>query len=284
MTTSGSTFSWNKEDWAGLSEMADGFDEYRPPLSSALDGQRVELHCRVVGVSGSDHTLVHEFADGSLRWTLHDSSGTREGTAPYELFEMQPGLFFLHHRRSDEDHPVVVTMALDTHNGQATGAVGELGLTPNPHLARQEWFQGRVADPDAESDSGSGAGSAHSSTTELLGHRIRYAYSSDDVYDHVYLNENLFTWLCMGGAELGVGDTDSCRYWKLRDQTYLFSWLEKNVGVEGMVLIDLNALRTVGIQFGLDQASGDLVNITMGAYAIDYGRVPPVDESRPGPA
>jgi hypothetical protein len=70
----------------------------------------------------------------------------------------------------------------------------------------------------------------------------------------------------------------------LRDQTYLFSWLEKNVGVEGMVLIDLSALRTVGIQFGLDQASGDLVNITMGAYAIDYGRVPPVDESRPGPA
>ena len=87
----------------------------------------------------------------------------------------------------------------------------------------------------------------------------------------------------MGGAELGVGDTDSSTYWKLRDQTYLFSWLEKNVGVEGMVLIDLGALRTVGIQFGLDQATGDLVNITMGAYAIDFGKVPGVDTARPGP-
>ena len=47
--TAPTTFSWNKEDWAGLSEMADGFDEYRPPLSSALDGQVSELHCRVVG-------------------------------------------------------------------------------------------------------------------------------------------------------------------------------------------------------------------------------------------
>jgi hypothetical protein len=40
------TFSWDKNDWAGLSEMAEGFDEYRPPLSSALKGQRLELACQ----------------------------------------------------------------------------------------------------------------------------------------------------------------------------------------------------------------------------------------------
>jgi hypothetical protein len=269
------TFSWNKDDWAGLSEMAEGFDEYRPPLSSALAGRRVELTCRTPGGPDSTHMLVHEFADTTVEWTVEDARGSRRGTSPYELFEMQPGLFFLHYRRADEDHPVVVTMALDTTNGQATGAVGELGLDPDPHLARQQWFQGHTADSDETA--------AHERTLELIGHRIRYAYSRDDVYDHVYLNENLFTWLCMGGAELGVGDTDACTYWKLREQTYLFSWLEKNVGVEGMVLIDLAALRTVGIQFGLDQATGDLVNITMGAYATDFGRVPGCDESRPGP-
>lgn len=169
-------------------------------------------------------------------------------------------------------------MALDTTAGLATGAVAELGIEPNPHIARQQWFQGRVAGTAPESKP------LHERTRELIGHRIRYSYSSDDVYDHVYLNENLFTWLCMGGAELGVGDTDASTYWKLRERTYLFSWLEKNVGVEGMVLIDLNALRTVGIQFGLDQQSGDLVNITMGAFALDFGQVPGVDDARPGPA
>jgi hypothetical protein len=278
VTTSATTFSWNKDDWAALTEMADGFDEYRPPLSAALEGQRLELRCRFPEQPDARFTLVHEFGDGSLRWTLQDSSGTREGTEPYELFEMQPGLFFLHYRRSGEDHPVVVTMALDTHSGQATGAVGELGLHPDPHLARQQWFQGQLVGSEAT------PAGAHPSTTELLGHRIRYAYSSDDVYDHVYLNEHLFTWICVGGAEAGLGDTDRATYWQLRERTYLFSWLEKNVGVEGMVLIDLAALRTVGIQFGLDQQTGDLVNITMGAYALDLGRVPGVDESRPGPA
>lgn len=272
------TFSWNKDDWAGLSEMADGFDEYRPPLSTKLAGRTVELDCVPPGTEGSAHTLVHRFGQGTLKWTTTDAHGTREGSSPYELFEMQPDLFFLHYRRTEEDHPVVVTMAMDTASGQATGAVAELGIEPNPHLARQQWFQGRIAGTAANLTP------HHQRTTELIGHRIRYSYSSDDVYDHVYLNENLFTWLCMGGAELGVGDTDSSTYWKLRERTYLFSWLEKNVGVEGMVLIDLNALRTVGIQFGLDQQSGDLVNITMGAFAIDFGQVPGVDDARPGPA
>jgi hypothetical protein len=276
--TSTTAFSWAKDDWAPLAEMADGFDEYRPPLSTALAGRRLHLRCRVPGEPGTDFTLVHEFAEDVLRWTAEDGSETREGTEPYELFEMQPGLFFLHYRRTGEAHPVVVTMAIDTDSGQVTGAVGELGLEPDPHLARQRWFQGHVEGTDATDDG------AHPRTGELIGHRIRYAYSSDDVYDHVYLNENLFTWLCLGGAEIGVGDTDSSTCWKLRERTYLFSWLEKNVGVEGMVLIDLAALRTVGIQFGLDQQSGDLVNLTMGAYARDFGRVPGVDESCPGPA
>jgi hypothetical protein len=59
--------------------------------------------------------------------------------------------------------------------------------------------------------------------------------------------------------------------------------LEKNVGVEGMVLIDLGARRTVGIQFGLDQRTGALVNLTMGAYAQDLGRAPSLAECLPSP-
>ncbi|QYB01939.1 molybdenum cofactor biosynthesis F family protein [Rhodococcus sp. USK10] len=271
-TSTTSAFSWNKDDWASLSEMADGFDEYRPAYSRALDGRELTLNARFVD-SGDEFTLTHAFSEAELSWR----TGEQAGTETYELFEMQPGLFYLHYRRSGEDHPVVVSAALDLTTGQVTGAVGELGLGPNPHLARQRWFQGQIAGSAATS------ADAHEPTDELIGRRVRYAYSRDDVYDHVYLNENLFTWLCIGGAELGVGDTDSCTYWKLREHTYLFSWLEKNVGVEGMVLVDLNALRTVGIQFGIDQQSGDLVNITMGSYAREFERTPSVDDARPGP-
>lgn len=271
-------FSWDKNDWTSLTEMADGFDEYRPPLSSALTGQRIDLDCVLVDVEDSAHTFTHEFGDRDLSWSVSTDEGILSGSAEYELFEMQPGLFFLHYRRIESDHPVVVTLALDLSTGQVTGAVGELGLGPEPHLARQAWFQGHVVGSHAT------AADAHPRTDELIGRRVRYAYSSDDVYDHVYLSSMLFTWFCVSGAEADFGDTDRCVHWKLREETYLFSWLEKNVGVEGMVLIDLAALRTVGIQFGLDQQSGDLVNITMGAYAMPLGHAPGVGDALPGPA
>jgi hypothetical protein len=277
VTTAPVPFSWDKDDWTPLRDMAEGFDEYRPPPSSALVGQTLTMRCRVPGVAGTEHTLEHGFGPQELRWTVHEGDRTRRGSAPYELFEMQPGLFFLHYLRSGEGHPVAVTLAVDTLAGQVTGAVGELGLGPDPHRARQEWFQGHVVGIDAT------PADAHLPTTELVGRRIRYAYSSDDVYDHVYLTRQLFTWLCVGGAEAGLGDTDRATYWKLAEQTYLFSWLEKNVGVEGMVLIDLGARRTVGIQFGLDQRTGALVNLTMGAYAQDLGRAPSLAECLPSP-
>lgn len=277
MQTSAS-FSWNKDDWTPLTEMADGFDEYRPPLSSALAGRRIELDCVLVGVEQSAHTFTHDFGPDELSWSVTTDDGVESGTATYELFEMQPGLFFLHYRREEADHPIVVTLALDLTAGQVTGALGELGQGPEPHLARQTWFQGQVVGSEGTTSG------AHPHTDELIGRRVRYTYSSDDVYDHIYLNAQLFTWFCVGGAEAGLGDTDRCVHWKLREQTYLFSWLEKNVGVEGMVLIDLAALRTVGIQFGLDQQTGDLVNITMGAYAMPLGHAPGVESALPGPS
>ena len=272
------SFTWNKQDWTPLSEMADGFDEYRPPLSEALAGKTITLDCVLVGSDGSEHTFTHDFSAGSLTWSRTDNDGVQTGAADYEAFEMQDGLFFIHYRRPEADHPVVVTFALDLNSGQATGAVGELGIGAEPHLAQQVWFQGQVSGSDAARSD------AHPHTEELIGRRVRYAYSADDVYDHVYFNGQLFTWFCASGAEAGLGDMDRCVHWKLGEQTYLFSWLEKNVGVEGMVLIDLNALRTVGIQFGLDQQSGDLVNITMGAYAMPLGDAAPgVDKALPGP-
>jgi hypothetical protein len=278
MKTATTPFSWSKEDWAPLTEMADGFDEYLPDLSRAFDGQEIVLDARYLD-GGSDFTLSQKFSSSAVEWVvLENGTETARGSDSYELFEMQPGLFYIHYLRAAEDHPVAFSAAIDTACGQVTGAIGELGLTPRPEAARQQWFQGQIA------GSGATPEDAHTVTDELIGRRVRYAYSGEDVYDHVYLNENIFTWLCVGGTELGVGDTERCTYFKLRDNTYLFSWLEKNLGVEGMVLIDLAAHRTVGIQFALDQYSGELVNLTMGSYAQEFERTPSIDAARPGPS
>ena len=217
MKSATTPFSWSKEDWAPLTEMADGFDEFLPDLSRELDGQEIVLDAQYVD-GGDTFTLSQKFSSSAVEWAVtKNGTETARGSDCYELFEMQPGLFYLHYLCAAEDHPVVLSAAIDTVNGQVTGAIGELGLTPRPEAARQQWFQGQIAGSGATPDG------AHTVTDELIGRRVRYAYSSEDVYDHVYLNENIFTWLCVGGTEVGVGDTERCTYYNLRENTYLFS-------------------------------------------------------------
>jgi hypothetical protein len=269
------TWSWDKAKWAPLTEMAEGFSEYRPSLTDKLAGQKIALRCRSVDASVDTFTLHHDFQDsGNLSWSVRDADRDVDtGAAEYEAFEMDEDLFYVHYLRRGMPRPEAVSFALDLRAGACTGAVGRLGLDPEPFRARQTWFQGLVE--------GSGTTEIpHARTAELVGHRVRYRYSSDDVYDHIYLTESLFTWVCMSGSEKGQADTDQCVTWKLREGIYLFSWLEKLLGVEGMVLVNLNQLRSVGIQFALDQFTGELVNLTMGAFATHLNVAPPVQEEQ----
>ncbi|MGH3518574.1 MAG: MoaF C-terminal domain-containing protein [Haloechinothrix sp.] len=266
-------FVWDKQKWTPLTEMAEGFDEFRPPVSDKLAGQKITLACQMVGEDESPLTLRQHFEDsGRVTWSVHRGDEVVDsGTSDYEAFEIADDLCYVHYLRQGMPAPVAVSYALDLANGAVTGAFGLLGVEPDPHLARQEWFQGLVE--------GSGSGeNPHHHSSELVGRRVRYRYSSDDVYDHIYLTDNLFTWVCMGGAEQGEGDTERCVHWKIREGVYLFSWLEKLLGVEGMVLVNFEQLRSVGIQFALDQFSGELVNLTMGAYAKPLTITPAVGE------
>jgi hypothetical protein len=269
-------WSWDKAKWAPLTEMAEGFSEFRPPLTENLVGQKIEARCHNVGAPDDTFTFHHDFRDGgNLSWSiLNGGRVVGTGAAEYEAFEMDEGLFYVHYLRRGMPKPEAVSFALDLRAGACTGAIGSLGLEPEPARARQTWFQGLIE--------GSGTTEiSHVRTTDLVGRRVRYRYSSDDVYDHIYLNENLFTWVCMSGAEKGQADTDQCTCWKIREGIYLFSWLEKLLGVEGMVLVNFTQLRSVGIQFALDQYSDELVNLTMGAYATPLNVTPPAGADEP---
>ena len=87
-------------------------------------------------------------------------------------------------------------------------------------------------------------------TTELIGRRVEYTYSPTERYEHIYLNEDFYTWQCLLGSEKGLADTDRCHYLKLGDELYLFVWREKIVPTLGAVVADFSAMRTMGKIFG----------------------------------
>jgi hypothetical protein len=113
----------------------------------------------------------------------------------------------------------------------------------------------------------------HAATDDLVGRRVEYTYSATERYEHVYLNEDFYTWHCLLGAEKGLADTDRCHYFKLRDDLYFFVWREKIVPTLGAVIVDFQAMRTMGKIFGhaasgVEQApTGGVADFPVGAHA-----------------
>jgi len=107
-----------------------------------------------------------------------------------------------------------------------------------------------------------------------VGQRIEYTYSPTERYEHVYLNDRLYTWHCLAGSEKGLADTDRCHYLRLAPLLYLFVWREKLVPTLGVVVVDLEQMKTTGKIFGYRGfAAGTLVNFPVGARARRLGAV-----------
>ncbi len=63
---------------------------------------------------------------------------------------------------------------------------------------------------------------------------IKFEFNSD-VYEHIYLNENLYNWHCISGSEKGLSETDECFYYKIDSNLYLFVWIEIVIPALGIV-------------------------------------------------
>ncbi|GAA2171985.1 molybdenum cofactor biosynthesis F family protein [Agrococcus versicolor] len=108
----------------------------------------------------------------------------------------------------------------------------------------------------------------HAATDDLVGLRNRYDYSTTEVYEHIYLTPTLYAWHCIEGVERGLADVDACHHVRIRDGLTLFVWREKIVPTLGLILIDLDAMRTDGSIFGnAGFDASTLVTFPVGATA-----------------
>jgi hypothetical protein len=105
-------------------------------------------------------------------------------------------------------------------------------------------------------------------TDELIGMRNMYTYSPTERYEHIYLNNNFYAWQCLDGVEKGLADVDRCHYVKVAEKLYLFVWREKIIPTLGVVMIDLQAMRTDGKILGYQGSDfSSLSNFAVGAHA-----------------
>ncbi len=105
-------------------------------------------------------------------------------------------------------------------------------------------------------------------TDALIGMRNQYTYSPTERYEHIYLNDNFYAWQCLDGVEKGLADVDRCHYVQVAEDLYLFVWREKIIPTLGVILIDLQQMRTDGKIMGYQGSDfGALSNFPVGASA-----------------
>lgn len=117
----------------------------------------------------------------------------------------------------------------------------------------------------------------HEKTDELTGKRVKYTYSDDSIYEHIYLNDGRFVWHCLEGEEQEIAEATPCSYYEIADSLYLLVWEEIVLPVIGVILIDLRSLKTTGKMLCDDKNDFEnVVNIPMGAHAEPLNVTPTV--------
>lgn len=227
--------------------------------------------------------MTLRFEDGSaLDYQFQSEAKVVDGTGRVESYratEIRPGILFVDLILSDR-RASTTSLVLDLDGGICTALEATLpeeteAKVPLVERAARgvELTSVRAKFLSGAIDAPFGPGAVrHSPTRELIGKRIEYIYGRSERYEHVYLNDQFYTWHCLSGSEQGLADTDRCHYLKIADRLYLFVWREKIVPTLGVVVVDLQQMKTTGKIFGYQGLDfGALANFPVGARVRPVG-------------
>jgi hypothetical protein len=247
------------EEWLPIGGLEPGFDEYKLPATDEIAGMELKFS---FDVDGSITNYLFRNAD-SLTWEVLE--GPEKGTSgqeTYEAIRVAPDIYFVDFLKKSKPGQSL-NIALDLGARKATLVVGTLVQEQGgPYRVKQDFLHAAInpSSPDEKVI-------PHERSTDLVGKRVKYTYSSTHAYEHVYLNDHRYTWHCLSGPEKGLADTEHCDCFKIAPDVYLFTWWERVVPCEAVVMINLQEMRSTGKLFGLDTDSGKMINFTMGSYA-----------------
>jgi len=261
-----------KTEWVQVGDLAEGF----APDSNILEYVN-DLEGKIIDCYMENGWLIrHTFHSGtSMTWEIIEGEGVgAKVTEPYTATCIREGIYFVDFVKSQEKGTSVsLVINMNTNNGTAV-----INKMPSREETMRPAYQ-RVLEGDLLTPVDSvfiqfsiGAqyteGCGHQVTDELIGKRVQYTYSPHESYEHVYMNQNYYSWQCLKGVEKGLSDTDLCHYYKIDDELYFFVWREKIIPTVGVIMIDLKRLKTTGKILGYQGTDfKELNNFPVGAYA-----------------
>ncbi|NOX51051.1 MAG: hypothetical protein GXP16_11040, partial [Gammaproteobacteria bacterium] len=206
--------------WEEISSIESTLHANRQPSSDALVGREL------VFVAGDAEPINLSFnTDAQLK-----CYGVSHR---YDAVEAAPGLFLVGFQHSAKPHSATF-LVIDFETNRVTEVGAEMPTVndADTSLLRRAQQDGdlspvRVEFHQRRIGTGSVGSNEHQLTDQLVGKRVRYVYSDGGIYEHIYLNPQLYTWHCLAGSEQGLADTDACTTLAIRPDIYLFCWREK---------------------------------------------------------
>jgi hypothetical protein len=257
-----------------VQELSNGFSEFKLEQAKEVIGKKVTLYYE------AGYQAIYEFLDHESIKIKYKYEGSEEIYASiYTAVSPRENIYIIDFIQAFGDTKSVTTV-IDFNKKNATTLIG---ILPSKEAVGMSQFergdkglpltsvtaQFEHASVDKVFDEST---EKHEFTTDLIGKRISFQYSSNDTYEHIYLNDKYYAWNCVSGIEQGLCDTDRCFYLKLDDNLYWFTWLEKVVPTVGTVVEDLddNKMRSYGKIYGYETYEmGKVTNFQVGSYATE---------------
>ena len=170
---------------------------------------------------------------------------------PYEAFEPAEGMIAFCNPRTDAEPHESVYIVLDFTTGLTTCVYSKLGSKYMANEVSQDVLFGiiemdGIKAPDIL---------RHKFTDELVGSSFAWAYSDFMTSIHVYTTPFSYTWTIFYKNNVpGMMWSSPCKYVKLRDEVYLFTWVEEACnGSQGTMVFNKNTMHDCGCFYGVNE-------------------------------
>lgn len=232
-------------DDAGI--MDSGFGGNKMPLSDYLAGKEL-----TVRYDNGGPVWKYRFDKiKKLRYRCEGQSDWHE--EPYEAFEPAEDMIAFCNPRSDTLPHESVYIVLDFKNGLTTCVNSKLGSGYMANEVSQEVLFGIIEMDGIEAPDIL----RHDFTDELVGCSFAWAYSDFMTSIHVYSTPFSYSWTIFYKNNVpGMMWSSPCKYVKLRDDVYLFTWVEEACnGSQGTMVFNKRTMHDCGCFYGVNEIS-----------------------------